>query len=73
MKKIKEYKGIIIIILVLILVAFYWFQIRPLIIKNNCYFSANRSTYRTGYKDGSSSFQDTYNFYFKRCLQSKGL
>lgn len=37
MKKIKEYKGIIIIVLVLILGAFYWFQIRPSFIRKDCY------------------------------------
>lgn len=36
MEKIKEYKGIIIITLILILGIFYWFQIRPTNIKKDC-------------------------------------
>lgn len=37
MKKIKEYKGIIIIGLIILGFAFYWFQLRPINIKKNCY------------------------------------
>lgn len=36
MEKIKENKKIVIIIFVIILGIFYWFQIRPIIIKKNC-------------------------------------
>lgn len=36
MEKIKEYKGIIIIVLVILGIAFYWFQLRPVSIKKNC-------------------------------------
>lgn len=36
MKKLKEYKGIIIIALVLILGTFYWFGFRPYLIKKSC-------------------------------------
>jgi len=37
MKKINEYKGIIIIVLVLILGAFYWYQVRPTQIIKACW------------------------------------
>ncbi len=38
MEKIKEYKVIIILVSVLILIlgTFYWFQLRPTLIKKNC-------------------------------------
>lgn len=36
MKKIKEYKGIIIIVLVLILGVFYWYSYRPEQIRIEC-------------------------------------
>lgn len=36
MKKLKENKEIVIIVLVLILGAFYWFQLRPVQIKKEC-------------------------------------
>lgn len=36
MEKIKEYKGIIIIILILISIAFYWYSIRPTSIRKEC-------------------------------------
>jgi len=37
MEKIKEYKGIIILILILILGVFYWFQLRPNSIRKGCW------------------------------------
>ena len=37
MKKIKEYKGIIIIVLIIVLIGFYWFGIRPNQIRKKCY------------------------------------
>lgn len=36
MKKIKEYKVIIIIVLIVVLGSFYWFQLRPTNIRKNC-------------------------------------
>ena len=36
MDKIKKYKEIIIIVSVIVLGAFYWFQLRPVMIKRNC-------------------------------------
>ncbi len=36
MEKIKQYKYIIIIVLVILGFSFYWFQIRPVVIKKNC-------------------------------------
>lgn len=36
MEKLKQYKYIILITLVILGFAFYWFQLRPMIIKKNC-------------------------------------
>lgn len=36
MEKVKEYKGLIIIVLVLIIGSFYWTQVRPVQIKKDC-------------------------------------
>ena len=37
MEKIKEYKGIIILILVVLASAFYWYEWRPMQIRKDCF------------------------------------
>lgn len=74
MKKIKEYKGIIIIVLVLILGAFYWFQIRPSFIRKDCYKIHFVSTvpgliYERYFKTQESFGEKAY----QRCLYKNGL
>jgi hypothetical protein len=63
MQKIKEYKGIIIIILILILGAFYWFQVRPTQIRKEC---AKNSKMFAG-------ADVLYKGKYENCLQIKGL
>lgn len=38
MEKLKEYKYIILIGLVILGLAFYWMQIRPVIVRKNCFY-----------------------------------
>jgi hypothetical protein len=47
MKKINEYKGIIIIALILVLGAFYWYELRPISIRKDCSkFFSNLENYQ---------------------------
>ena len=76
MEKIKEYKGILIIVLVVILGAFYWYEYRPTMIIKKCYDISN---------DGSSSLENLANKYipginqttkdtmFRNCLKKNGI
>lgn len=89
MKKIKEYKGIIIIVLILILGAFYWFQLRPNQIRKECMKMAQQGI-TSNSKETEESFQvgsfvDKYqakqgllsgekiNELYLICLRAKGL
>ena len=75
MQKLKEYKEIIIIVLVLIVGAFYWFQLRPTNIRKECY----KDTYIDA-TDKISELDKKYGIYdernerdYEKCLKSKGL
>lgn len=63
MKKIKEYKGIIIIVLILILGTFYWYELRPTNIRKKCYNIAT---------SGFSSVGN-FNLNYESCLLDNGL
>ena len=71
MKKLKENKGIIIIILALILASFYWFEYRPSKIKMRCSAEARfdqRANSLIG--DEYKKFIDNY---YDDCLMRFGL
>ncbi|KKU81028.1 MAG: hypothetical protein UY07_C0027G0009 [Parcubacteria group bacterium GW2011_GWA1_47_8] len=59
MEKIKEYKGIIILILVVLGGAFYWYEWRPTQIRKDCF-------------NTSQDFSDKQEFY-KNCVMGNGL
>lgn len=61
MKKIKEYAGIIIIILIILGFVFYWYEYKPNKIRKNCF---NNSQYM------SASYQDTF---YKNCVMGNGI
>ncbi len=63
-KKINEYKGIIIIVFIVLGGWFYWFQLRPIQIKKEC------SQYFTSH---SLLSQDLKERKYKLCLIEKGL
>ncbi len=42
MKKLKEYIGIIVIVLVILGIAFFWFEIRPMKIRGGCMAEAQQ-------------------------------
>jgi hypothetical protein len=68
MEKIKEYKGIIIIVLVLVLGAFYWFQIRPIQIIKYCSKPKGSYLMQQYIKETNQSEQ-----VYKECLRGRGL
>jgi len=63
MEKIKEYKGIIIVVLVIILGAFYWYSYRPTQIRKEC------AKYLTGFGAVGFSGENKYD----KCLLENGL
>ncbi len=72
MKKIKEFKGIIIIIFILISGAFYWYELRPMQIKKNCHkISSTRKINwdKMIYENKDGSIGKSYS----ECLKEKGL
>jgi len=74
MKKIKEYKYILLIILLVLGLAFYWFEFRPMTIKRSCsvvevtgsYVPVARRVDKIGYMKAT---EEEYEF----CLQRYGL
>ncbi|MDO8604820.1 MAG: hypothetical protein Q7K40_05525 [bacterium] len=81
MEKIKEYRGIIIIALIILAFSFYWFETRPSLIKKDCYNEAKESAVEKAKKEDLKNglaaeggfMEGDYNSYYKWCLQSKGL
>jgi len=73
MEKIKQYKYIILIILVILGFAFYWFQLRPTQIRSKCWDTVekikNGEIKSDNYLD---KFFPTDNLY-TNCLKEKGL
>lgn len=68
MDKIKEYKYIILIILLILGFAFYWFELRPTQIRKEC-FESTRGNPLLEY-EGKEELQKSY---YLDCLMGKGL
>lgn len=64
--KLNDWKFIILIILI-VGGAFYWLQIRPSIIKRNCF------NFVTDSLRGESASNESYNFGYNFCLHKNGL
>jgi hypothetical protein len=60
----------IIIALLLVLGAFYWFELRPSMIKKDCSSYALKNSMNA---DEKTYDQTTYNGEYKRCTEMKGL
>jgi len=63
----EKYKWFLFIILVIVS-SFYWLQVRPALIKKDCY-----STVADVMKKNGSPTVEQYNILYKMCLNSKGL
>ncbi len=75
MEKLKQYKYIILIGIVVLGAMFYWYSLRPSIIKKDCFNKAYEYSQIRG-NDGYSSGKfdkDKYDIAYKMCLQKKGL
>lgn len=57
MEKLKEYKYVILIIILILGFIFYWFEYRPIQIKKDCYKKSQESMF----------------VYYDDCLKEKGL
>jgi len=81
MEKIKEYKGILIIILILIIGTFYWFQLRPNSIRKGCWNEIEKIKNGEIKKEGFNSeqyrinegIQNSIDKYYENCLRKRGL
>lgn len=79
MKKLKEiliklnnWKFIILIVLI-IGGAFYWYSLRPSIIKKDCYSEAREKAIIKSDLPDKKIYKDDFDTYYKWCLESKGL
>lgn len=67
MEKLKEYKYIILILLLVLGGCFYWFQLRPTLVKKECYKSSQTQI-------GKFSWNTQTNEYiYNECLLRYGL
>ncbi|MDD5463924.1 MAG: hypothetical protein PHP62_02155 [Candidatus Moranbacteria bacterium] len=78
----KQYLGLLVMLVVAVLLAFYWYSYRPSQLKKDCAnwslqtardlfakeASIKKRTYLTAEYD-----KENYNDYFERCLREKGL
>ena len=79
MEKLKQNKYIILVVLIILCLAFYWYELRPNIIKKECY---NMGAYGMSNKDllkylTPAQAVDSDNWLFKRdynnCLLKHGI
>ena len=66
-----------ILIIAIVISAFYWYEWRPSIIKQNCSNNARENAIekrnRNEYTKEELFYKDDYDFYYKMCLGQKGL
>ena len=73
MEKIKQYKYIILIVILILGFMFYWFEWRPNQIRKECNIKALQETSAAeGGLQGTESIA-FYNFSYNLCLRNKGL
>jgi hypothetical protein len=79
MSKIKEYKYIILILLIILGFAFYWYGWKPSDIKKGCYNLAREKAIEKAGRETGTGIKQTffnkedYDAYYKMCLQKNGL
>ena len=77
----KNYRNLILISLAVMVVGFYWFQIRPTNIKKDCWVriedikSGNITSkgFSSEYFEIKMGNQETIDSYYANCLKEKGL
>jgi len=65
----KQYIGLIMLAVVFFGVMFYWYSLRPSIIRQECYRQATEVA--SGHT--RKFYSDSYNFFYKMCLEKRGL
>ena len=73
-KHARHHKHFVLIIFIFVGL-FYWFQIRPAIIRSDCGFEP-AMLYEKDSKTGLSAgmtYEEFYNFYYEKCLNQHGL
>lgn len=68
MEKIKQYKYIIILTIIILCGAFYWYSYRPEQIRKKCFNETRGNTLIL--RNGMEELQDSY---YKDCIMSYGL
>ena len=69
----KQYLGFIILGITIFGVIFYWYSLRPSIIKKDCYVIANEEAIKKLNSGDRKFLKDDYDAYYKWCLNEKGL
>ena len=69
----KQYIGFIILAVAIFISLFYWYSFRPSIIKQTCYKEAKEKAINRDKIGDGHFFKDTYDAYYKWCLEEKGL
>lgn len=68
--EIKEKKTITVIIVLLLAIWFYWFQLRPIQNRSSC----DRIAWDSAYSNwGGSVDEEAYDWKYTQCLHSRGL
>jgi hypothetical protein len=73
METLNKYKYIILIELVLLATAFYWYGYRPSQIRTECANEAIQTNNIVAYTANGQNAETGYNFFVQRCLNEHGL
>jgi uncharacterized protein YxeA len=65
--------ALLIVLVIVIGGAFYWYELRPSIIKKSCYNVAVEAAIKKANNVDKKFSKDDYDVYYKWCLQKKGL
>lgn len=70
----KQYIGIIILAVMILGFAFYWYEARPIITKQNCFKEAKEKV-KSAYDEEKATLKEwdeRYSIYYKNCLRKEG-
>jgi uncharacterized protein YpmB len=73
--KLNDWKKAILIVLIIFIVgiAFYWFEIRPSRIYSNCNNEAKNKVAGATGLETAGEFKDYYDLFYWACLRNKGI
>ena len=73
MEKLKQYRLLVLMALVVLGLAFYWYSYRPSQIKIECSSTAHDKAVAKRNSYDKTFLKDDYDTYYKWCLEQKGL